>query len=137
VTVILDTSFLFALTDRRDRNHVRVLDTVRTLQTNPVLPDVVLPEICYLLASRLGHQAMRQFMRRLDPTQVRIEPLKPDDLVQIQVLLDEYADSRLDFADTAIVVIAERLNITRICTLDRRDFSIIRPKHCDCFELLP
>ncbi len=137
MTVILDTSFLFALTDRRDRNHVRVLEAIRTLQANPVLPDVVLPEICYLLASRLGHQAMRQFMRRLDPTQVRIEPLKPDDLLRIQVLLDEYADSRLDFVDTAIVAIAERLNITRICTLDRRDFSIIRPKHCDCFELLP
>jgi len=27
--------------------------------------------------------------------------------------------------------------ITHIYTLDHRDFSIIRPKHCDYFELLP
>jgi uncharacterized protein len=43
----------------------------------------------------------------------------------------------LDFTDAAIVAIAERSNITRILTLDRRDFTLIRPKHCDYFEILP
>lgn len=43
----------------------------------------------------------------------------------------------LDFVDALIVAIAERLNITRLLTLDRRDFQIIRPKHCNSFELLP
>jgi predicted nucleic acid-binding protein len=55
----------------------------------------------------------------------------------VQGILEQYADSQLDFADAAIVAIAERLNITRVYTLDRRDFSIIRPSHCDYFELLP
>jgi hypothetical protein len=32
---------------------------------------------------------------------------------------------------------AERLNITRACTFDRRDFSIFRPHPCDYLELLP
>jgi predicted nucleic acid-binding protein len=36
-----------------------------------------------------------------------------------------------------IVAIAERLNITRVLTLDRRDFQLIRPKHCSAFEILP
>jgi uncharacterized protein len=27
--------------------------------------------------------------------------------------------------------------VTRILTLDRRDFGMIRPKHCDHFELVP
>ncbi len=35
------------------------------------------------------------------------------------------------------MVIAERLNITRIVTFDRRDFSVFRPSHCEYFELLP
>jgi hypothetical protein len=39
--------------------------------------------------------------------------------------------------DALIVAMAERLKITRLLTLDRRDFQIIRPKHCDSFELLP
>jgi hypothetical protein len=32
---------------------------------------------------------------------------------------------------------AERLNIARIATFDRRDFSVFRPKHCEYLELLP
>jgi hypothetical protein len=31
--------------------------------------------------------------------------------------------------------IAEKLNITRVDTLDRRGFSILRPSHCDFFDL--
>jgi predicted nucleic acid-binding protein len=44
------------------------------------------------------------------------------------------ADARRDFVDALIAAIAERLNITRVLTLDRRDFQLIRPKHCPGFE---
>ena len=30
-----------------------------------------------------------------------------------------------------------KISIALVYTLDRRDFSIIRPKHCDYFDLLP
>jgi predicted nucleic acid-binding protein len=43
----------------------------------------------------------------------------------------------VDFVDATIAAVAERLNITRILTLDQRDFQIIRPKHSDYFEILP
>lgn len=49
----------------------------------------------------------------------------------------KYRDAELDFVDCCLTALAERLNITRICTFDRRDFSIIRPKHTDYLELLP
>jgi len=101
MTVVLDTSFLFALTDLTDRNHDRVLAVVQSINEPLLLPSFVLPEVCYLIASRLGHQAMR------------------------------------DFVDAVIVAISERLRITRVLTLDRRDFSIMRPIHCDYFEILP
>jgi predicted nucleic acid-binding protein len=35
------------------------------------------------------------------------------------------------------MAVAERLNIGRVLTLDRRDFQIMRPRHRDFFELLP
>ncbi len=60
MTAILDTSFLFALTDQGDRNHDRVLAVAQSVNEPLVLPVVVLPEVCYLIASRLGHQAMRR-----------------------------------------------------------------------------
>jgi predicted nucleic acid-binding protein len=55
----------------------------------------------------------------------------------VHEILEQYADNQLDFTDAAIVAIAERLAITRVYTLERRDFSIIRPSHCDYFELFP
>jgi len=137
MTAILDTSFLFALTDQRDRNHQRVFAIAQSVNEPLVLPVVVLPEICYLVASRLGHQAMRRFVSSMTPDTVQVECLTTEDLVRVHEILEQYADSQLDFTDAAIVAIAERLNITRVYTLDRRDFSIIRPNHCDYFELLP
>ncbi len=137
MTAILDTSFLFALTDQGDRNHERVLVTAQSTNEALILPVVVLPEICYLIASRLGHKAMRHFVSNLTNSGIEIEPVSSEDLVRIHEVLEKYADTQLDFTDAAIVTIAERLVITRIYTLDRRDFSIIRPNHCDYFELLP
>ena len=55
MTALLDTSFLFALTDKSDRNYQRVVSVIQTLDEPLILPTVVLPEVCYLIASRLGH----------------------------------------------------------------------------------
>ncbi len=137
MTAILDTSFLFALTDQGDQNHQRVLAIAQSVNESLVLPVVVLPEVCYLIASRLGHQAMCRFVSSLTPDAVQVEPATSEDLIRVHQILEQYADSQLDFTDAAIVAIAERLNITRVYTLDRRDFSIIRPNHCDYFELFP
>jgi predicted nucleic acid-binding protein len=40
------------------------------------------------------------------------------------------------FVDATIGATAERLKISRILTTDRRDFPVIRPRHCKAFELL-
>jgi len=64
-------------------------------------------------------------------------PLEGEDFLRTAELLDQYADTRVDFVDCTVVAIAERLKIARILTVDRRDFSIIHPKHVEYFELLP
>ena len=38
-----------------------------------ILPVTVLPEICYLLQSRLGHNVMRRFVRQLAANDVLLE----------------------------------------------------------------
>ncbi|WP_238178426.1 hypothetical protein [Calothrix sp. 336/3] len=43
MTAILDTSFLFALSDQGDRNHQRVLAVAQSVNEPLVLPVVVLP----------------------------------------------------------------------------------------------
>ncbi len=80
---------------------------------------------------------MRKFIANLIVSGVQIESIKAIDLERVNQILKLYADSQLDFVDAVIVAIAERLRITRVLTLDRRDFSIMRPRHCDYFEILP
>ena len=131
MTAILDTSFLLATTNTKDRNHNRVL-------TEPlILPVSVIPEVCYLIATRLGYRAMRQFLKQLIASNTILESITTADLQRVTEILDTYIDSQLDFVDATIVAIAERRNITQILTLDRRDFTISRPKHCPYFEILP
>ncbi|MEO0562237.1 MAG: PIN domain-containing protein, partial [Chloroflexota bacterium] len=64
-------------------------------------------------------------------------PLTRTDFDRALTIMQVYAEADLDFVDSCITAMAERLNIQHICTFDRRDFSIIRPAHVDYFTLLP
>lgn len=37
----------------------------------------------------------------------------------------------------SVVTVAEKLKITTIATLNRRDFTVVRPRHAAALELLP
>lgn len=137
MTAILDTSFLLSTANTQDRNHSRVLNIARTINDPLILPVSVIPEVCYFIASRLGHKAMRLFLKQLVASDTILESVISADLLRVIEILDNYADSQLDFVDATIIAIAERRNITRILTLDRRDFTIVRPQHCPYFEILP
>lgn len=52
-------------------------------------------------------------------------------------LAERYADLGLGGTDASVVAIAERLGIDKIATLDRRHFSVVRPRHVEAFTLLP
>jgi predicted nucleic acid-binding protein len=134
---LVDTGFLFALANVSDIHHDRALEVARTLSDTIILPVTVLPEICYLLDSRLGYDAMCQFLVRLQTGPMLIEPMSKADLPRVSEILEQYADARIDFVDATIVALAERLNVTRILTTDQRHFRLFRPRHCAAFEILP
>ncbi|MEH1859034.1 MAG: PIN domain-containing protein [Nostoc sp.] len=80
---------------------------------------------------------MRHFLIELAASDIRLESIHFEDLERVNEILEQYADSKLDFTDATIIALAERDNITRILTLDCCDFGFVRPRHCDYFELLP
>jgi len=67
----------------------------------------------------------------------QIEQLISDDMNRMVKIMRKYADAEFDYADVAIIAVAERLKVERIATLDRRGFLTYRPTHCDHFTLLP
>jgi predicted nucleic acid-binding protein len=46
-------------------------------------------------------------------------------------------DKELGAVDASVVAIAERLGVREIATLDRRHFSVVRPRHADVFSIVP
>jgi predicted nucleic acid-binding protein len=52
-------------------------------------------------------------------------------------LVSAYADMPLGSVDASVVATAERLRATTLFSLDRRHFTIVRPKHVAAFTLLP
>lgn len=113
------------------------MDVVRNLSEEFLIPVTVLPEVTYMLASRLSHRVMRDFIKQLNASYWGIENLTPADLERTGQILSQYRDAELDFTDATIVALAERLDIDTILTLDRRDFHMVRPEHIRYFNLLP
>jgi predicted nucleic acid-binding protein len=136
MTVIADTGFVVAVATTSDDDHERCTQ-VYIEQGDIYLPQSTLTEIGYLLVKAGGNQAMGYFLTNLSRMKYRLVSLEDADIKRAGELLIKYADSRVDFVDASITAVAERLDITRILTLDQRDFRIIRPRHCDYFELLP
>lgn len=63
--------------------------------------------------------------------------LEPDGWTRIAELVDVYNSLALDGIDASLIAAAERLGLTTIATLDHRDFRVVRPAHCNVFDLIP
>jgi uncharacterized protein len=137
VTVVADTGALYALVDRSDRWHADVVAWWATCTAPVVVPISVLPELCYLLQTRLGVRAEQAFIRAVAEGEFTIEPIEPEDYSRIAALTDAYADLPLGFTDASIIAIAERLGTRDVLTTDRRHFGVVRPAHVRGLRLLP
>jgi predicted nucleic acid-binding protein len=136
MSAIADSSFVVALAIKSDRNRHRCLPIFER-ENFIYLPQSVLNEVCYFLTRTGGNRATSNFLKQLPDTKYVLAHLEDWDINRTADLLAQYVDSRIDYVDASVAAVAERLNITRILTLDRRDFSIIRPNHTPHFEILP
>lgn len=85
----------------------------------------------------MGYAGLQKFLERFKRLNARIEPLEMIDFGRVHEISLEYTTAEFDIVDCCIMTLAERLNIIRIATFDRRDFSIFRPRHTNYLELLP
>ncbi|MEQ1605118.1 MAG: PIN domain-containing protein [Pyrinomonadaceae bacterium] len=137
MSYLIDSGYLYAQVNGKDLSHFAVR-SVRLNENEPIiLPVPAITEITFLLQRDLGHHAVWEFVDTLAETDLLLESPQPSDYQRATEVLRTYSDANIDFVDACIVAMAERLNITKILTIDRRHFSIFRPKHCNTFEILP
>jgi predicted nucleic acid-binding protein len=136
-SVLIDSSFLFAINSPNDKNRERVLQVAGMNFARQIIPDIVLAETAHMLRYRIGQAAVLNFLDVLVASSLQLEPVLKLDLQRAREIMAAYSSADFDLADCCIMAMSERLNVTQICTLDARDFSIFRPKHCDYLQLLP
>lgn len=102
-----------------------------------VTPAAVVAETAWLIESRLGPAAEARFLKLITTGQLEVIDLTVGDYARCVELIEAYTDLGLGLVDASIVAIAENLALTKIATLNHRDFRVVRPTHCDAFELVP
>ena len=124
-----------ALIHADDRHHVSCREALKKIREplGTVWPAIT--EAMYLLG--FSSKAQNALWHLLEGDAVKILPLDAPDLPRMRELMSKYRDLPMDLADAGLVRVAERERISRVFTIDRRDFELYRPRAVRRFTILP
>ncbi|MGD0595740.1 MAG: PIN domain-containing protein [Acidimicrobiales bacterium] len=134
---MVDTGPLVAAALADDPDHELCVQWFEAATGMLLIPDLVIPEVTYLLAAGARNPVERDFLLSLVDSRVTVEHVNDTDLARMADLVDRYASLGLGTVDASVIAIAERLRATTVATLDRRHFTVVRPAHAASFELVP
>jgi predicted nucleic acid-binding protein len=135
IATVIDSGPILATMNVRDRHHDACARLMRTLPGRLILPGPVLAEVCWTLESR--PEVESDFLRKVAAGAFELVGLVPKDLQRMSELVIRYRDFPLGAVDASVLAVAERLDVHRVATLDRRHFGVVRPAHVPELTLLP
>ena len=124
-----------ALIHADDRHHASCRDALEPIREPLVTVWPVITEAMYLLD--FSAEAQDALWQLLERDAVKILSLDAGDVPRMRELMRKYRDLPMDLADAALVRAAERQRISRVFTIDRRDFEVYRPRGIRRFTILP
>ena len=132
--VLVDAGALLALLDRDDAEHDRCIEALKGIRDPLATVWPALTEAMHLLAdTRNGPDELCDMV---SDGLLKILPLDAGDIGRIKELMRTYRDVPMDFADAALVCVAERERLIRIVTFDS-DFDVYRLQRRTRFTVLP
>jgi predicted nucleic acid-binding protein len=123
--IVADTGALIALIDADDRHHRTLRDLFERDPAEWVLPWAVLPEVDYLVARHVGHQAEEAFLADLASGAFAVEWGAEADLQRARQVCQRHRSLRLGLVDGVVIAVAERIGASAIATLDLRHFAAV------------
>jgi predicted nucleic acid-binding protein len=97
----------------------------------------VVPECSWQIEQHLGPIAEARFLRLITSGELTVIDLTLADYARCIEMIETYADLGLGLVDASVLTVAENLAVTVVVTLNRRDFTVVRPRHCQGLELIP
>jgi uncharacterized protein len=122
--ILVDAGPLVAIMDVEDQHHKTCVATLRHI-TEPVA--TVWPPLveAFHLVSDIPN-GPDKLWGLIERAPISLLPLGLEDAPRMQELMRKYKDRPMDLADAALIRVAERENIDRIFTVDKRHFSVYR-----------
>lgn len=134
--IIADTGFWVALFNKRDDLHQQARTCAAQIHEPLITTLPVITEVCYLLQTRCGQKLSVEFVLAQQEGLFQIFALGESELPRIAILMRQYENLPMDFADASLVILAEHLGHGRIVSTDRRDFHTYRWKNHHPFHNL-
>lgn len=138
--ILVDSGPLIAASIARQPDHRRCTDLFTSLHLNRrqlLVPPTVVAETAFMLQKLGGVKAEAAFVRSLADEDFKPVNLGAEDYARVLELIEEYDDLPLGTTDASVIALAERLDISEVATLDRRHFTVVRPRHVEALTLLP
>ena len=133
--ILADTSGLLSLYNRREPTHTSVAEAVAQEQGPFVVSPYVIAELDYLVSTRLGADAEQRALAELASPAYVLASVDRDDLRACTELISRYAG--IGVTDASMLVLADRLGIDRVLTLDRRHFEVARTPSGRALAIVP
>jgi predicted nucleic acid-binding protein len=132
---ILDTGPLVAYLDASEKQHARVAARLDAFTGQLLTTTAVITEAMHLLATdHRGPALLAEFVAQ--------SGLQIFDFCEAAALADaarrmeKYANIPMDFADATLILLAERLAVLEILTLDYRGFTVFRTSKGKSFSMV-
>ena len=129
---IVDTGFLIPLFEPSDKLRAPAREFLQNNRHPLFTVAPVIVETCFFLDPD-GKAKLLEWVER---GAVAVAEVPTSAYADLRAFILKYADRDLDFADAAIVWLAERTGCRSLLTVDVGDFGIIRVKKGKRFELV-
>jgi uncharacterized protein len=135
LTWLLDTGPLVAYLDASEEDHRSVATRLDAFTGQLFTTSAVITEAMHFVAEvRRGPVLLAEFVAQ-SGLQV-LDFSAAEELGEAARRMEKYRDLPMDYADATLVLLAERLEIYEILTLDRRGFSVYRSASGRYFSLV-
>jgi predicted nucleic acid-binding protein len=131
--ILLDSSVIVALLDKRERFHERCVRVFEELEQPLATCEAVISESCFLL--RKIPNAADRILANVEEGIFQIPFQLTRSAASVHAILNKYRDLPSDFADVCLVQMADELDTGDILTLDS-DFAHYRWRRTRPFRML-
>lgn len=131
-SVLVDTGFLVSLFQPADRLRAQARECLLANRHPLVTAGPVIVETCFFLDA-VGKGRLLEWVQR---GALAVADVPVSAYTEIGTIIRKYADRDIDFADAALVWLANHTGMRDILTVDEADFSVYRLKGGKRFALV-